>query len=214
VGEASLALARRALPLLDLAAHEGVHPRLGTVDVVPFVPYGASMGDAIVERDRFARAFAAEGVPCFLYGPERSLPDVRRTAWQSLQPDLGPATPHPTAGATCVGARGVLVAYNIVIDAPVQRARELARLVRSPTVRALGLALGNESQVSLNLVDPDKTGPADVHDQVAAEATIVRSELVGLLPASILAKIPEHRWAGLGLAASCTIEARLEARTS
>lgn len=107
-----VAAARRlglaAVDLLDLRRHSGVHPRLGVLDVVPFVPYGGgTMADAIGERDSYAAWLGNEiGVPCFCYGPERSLPEVRRRAFVDLEPDYGPLEPHPTAGATCVGARG------------------------------------------------------------------------------------------------------------
>src|SRR5436305_6775839 len=88
---------------VDLRNHAGVHPRLGAVDVVPFAPLdGSTMDDAVAARDRFAGWAANElNVPCFLYGPERSLPEVRRSAFNALLPDVGPAEPHPTAGAIC-----------------------------------------------------------------------------------------------------------------
>ena len=100
---------------IDLRTHAGAHPRLGAVDVVPFVPlFDTNMKEAVAARDRFASWAANElGVPCFLYGPERSLPDVRRSAFRSLAPDVGPAEPHPAAGAICAGARPVLIAYNL-----------------------------------------------------------------------------------------------------
>ena len=118
VEASALGLARRAVELLDLTSHVGVHPRLGVVDVVPFVPYGRAFSEALAARDRFAHVLAGDGVPCFLYGPERTLPEVRRQAFVTLAPDLGPIEPHPTAGACCVGARDVLIAYNLVIDGP------------------------------------------------------------------------------------------------
>ena len=124
VEAAARAVAAAAVDLLDLSDHEGAHPRLGVVDVVPFVPLprlgggrrrGADddLGEALAARDRFARYAADElGVPCFFYGPERSLPEVRRRAFVTEAPDAGPAVPHPSAGAMCVGARPPLVAYN------------------------------------------------------------------------------------------------------
>ena len=86
---------------IDLRDHAGAHPRLGAIDVVPFVPLVAStMDEAIRARDRFATWAGDElRVSCFVYGPERSLPDVRRTAFSSLAPDTGPDVPHPTAGS-------------------------------------------------------------------------------------------------------------------
>ncbi len=207
--EASVrALAAEAVRRIDLRRHDGVHPRLGAVDVVPWVPL------ALAERDRFATwAAAALGVPCFLYGPERSLPEVRRRAFAGLAPDTGPGHPHPTAGAMCVGARPLLVAYNVWLapGTPVEEARRVAAELRGPAVRALGLPVGEQAQVSMNLLDPATVTPADVYDAVAARAPVQRAELVGLAPAAVLAAVPEGRWAALDLDPSKTIEARLAA---
>ncbi|MGH9149819.1 MAG: glutamate formimidoyltransferase, partial [Acidimicrobiales bacterium] len=199
---------------LDLRAHAGAHPRLGVVDVVPFTPWApATMADAVAARDRFAAWAAAElGVPCFLYGPERQLPDIRRHAFTRVLPDVGPGQPHPRAGVMCVGARPPLVAYNLWLDgASAGTARAIARQVRRPGVRALGLDLGGQAQVSCNLTDPDRTGPELVYDAVGALARIARAELVGLLPATVLERVDPARWAALGLSPSRTVEARLHA---
>jgi glutamate formiminotransferase len=208
-------LAAAAVERLDLRPHQGVHPRLGVVDVVPFAPLaGAALADAIAARDAFAAWLADEfAVPCFVYGPERSLPEVRRHAFGSLAPDVGPPTPHPTAGACCVGARPVMVAYNVWLAEPdLARAREIAAAVRSPTVRALGLSCGDRVQVSMNLVAPEVTGPAEAYDAVAAGARVAGAELVGLVPAAVLDHIPPSRWRELDLDPDRTIEARLAFR--
>ena len=205
----ALELARRAIALIDMSEHEGVHPRLGAVDVVPFVPYGSPMKVALEARGRFADAVGRLGVPCFLYGPERSLPEVRKEAWHTLFPATGPSTPHPTAGGCCVGARDVLVAYNLVVDAPLERAREIARALRRPEVQALAFALGEESQVSMNLISPERVGPAQVYDEVRALAPVLRAELVGLIPGALLDEIPQSRCVELGLDGACSIESRL-----
>ena len=153
-------MASEAVALLDLRAHEGVHPRLGVVDVVPFVALrGSTMADAVAARDAFAAWAAAElALPSFLYGPgegDPTLPELRRDAWTVRRPDRGPARPHPTAGAVCVGARPVLVAYNVwLAGGDVGRARQVATAVRRPAIRALGLAVGDRTQVSMNLVTP------------------------------------------------------------
>ena len=219
VAEAARCVATEAVARIDLRRHDGVHPRLGAVDVVPFVPLdGSTMADAVAARDRFARWAGDElGVPCFLYGPERSLPDVRRGAFSALAPDTGPARPHPTAGAAAVGARPVLVAYNLWLapDAAVATARAVARQVRGPAVRALGLDVGGRAQVSCNLVDPRTVGPADAYDAVAECAadlgtSVVGAELVGLLPSVVLHAVPPERWTALDLDPARTIEARLE----
>jgi glutamate formiminotransferase len=216
VGEgAPRALARAAVTALDLRDHTGAHPRFGVVDVVPFVPLDSStLVDAEAARDRFAAWAGSElEVPCFRYGPERSLPEVRRTAFGALAPDTGPHRPHPTAGAIAVGARPVLVAYNLWLAEPdLDAAHRVARSIRSPEVRALGLAVGEHVQVSMNLVDPHAVGPADVWDLVSAQVEVASAELVGLLPRAVLDAIPESRWPDLDLGPDVTIEARLAAR--
>jgi glutamate formiminotransferase/glutamate formiminotransferase/formiminotetrahydrofolate cyclodeaminase len=213
VGEgAPMAVAAGAVERLDLRAHTGAHPRIGVVDVVPFVPLGTStMADAVAARDRFASwAGEALGLPCFLYGPERSLPDVRRTAFVDLAPDTGPPAPHPTAGACAVGARPPLVAYNVWLDgADLPVARAIARELRGRSVRALGLEVGSHVQVSMNLVEPDVVGPDAVYDEVAARASVARAELVGLLPDAVLRRVDPARWAELDLNPERTIESRL-----
>ena len=203
---------------IDLRAHTGAHPRLGAVDVVPFVPLeGSSMADALAARDRFASWTANElNVPCFLYGPERSLPEVRREAFKSLAPDVGPAERHPTAGAVCVGARPVLIAYNawLVPGTDVRVASEIAAAVRGPAVRALGLDLEGLAQVSMNLIDWQAVGPAEAYDAVATLAAekgtrVSAAELVGLMPEAAVLAIAEERWAEVGVSRVQTIEACL-----
>lgn len=212
--EAPRRVTRAAVAALDLGGHRGAHPRLGVVDVVPFVPLGgATLDDAVAARDRYATWAAAElGLPCFAYGPERGLPEVRRTAFASLAPTWGPLPAHPTAGAVAVGARPVLVAYNLwLVEPDLDLARTIARDLRSDAVRALGLAVGPSVQVSMNLVAPHRVGPAEVWDAVAARADVARAELVGLVPDAVLRAVPPPRWELLDLAEDRTIEARLEA---
>jgi glutamate formiminotransferase / 5-formyltetrahydrofolate cyclo-ligase len=223
--EAVRSVARRTVELLDIGGHLGAHPRLGALDVVPFVPLGPTghpvldsigLEEAVRARDRFARWCAEQlAVPCFSYGPERSLPEVRRKAFAELDPDFGPARPHPSAGACAVGARFVLVAYNLWLStADVAVATEIARSIRGPLLRALGLSVGECAQVSCNLVEPFELGPAQVHDTVdklarAAGTSIARSELVGLAPAAVLEAVPHERWRSLDLALERSIEWRL-----
>jgi glutamate formiminotransferase / 5-formyltetrahydrofolate cyclo-ligase len=216
VGEdAPRAVARAGVERLDLRRHQGVHPRIGVVDVVPFVPLaGATLADAVAARDRFLAWIAVElGVPGFAYGPERTLPEVRRHAFAGLAPDAGPARPHPSAGAVAVGAREVLVAWNLWLAEPdLARARAVAAEVRSPEVRALGLAVGERVQVSLNLVEPATVGPAEAWDRLAARVPVAGAELVGLIPEAVLDRTDPARWPQLDLAPDRTIEARLALR--
>jgi glutamate formiminotransferase / 5-formyltetrahydrofolate cyclo-ligase len=210
-----------AVRSLDLGRHVGVHPRFGVVDVVPFAPVGSDdLVPAIAARDAIAIwAGGALGVPCFLYGPmpdggERSLPEVRRGAFVTLVPDTGPDRAHASAGAMAVGARGPLVAYNLWVEGltPAET-RAVALRVRSRVVRTLGFSLGSATQVSCNLVQPERVGPAEVYDLVRAAlpaaARITRGELVGLLPASVLARVPAERYEELGLSPADVLEARL-----
>jgi len=212
-----------AVEIIDLAGHAGVHPRFGAVDVVPFVPLASrDLAPAVAARNRFAEWAGGElGLPCFLYGPlpsgARTLPEVRREAFGLLPPDTGPADPHPRAGACAVGARGVLVAYNLWLDgADGALARRVATAVRGPVVRALGLVVSGAVQVSCNLVDPALVGPGRLYDQVVAAlggtgARVSRAELVGLVPGWVLDAEPEERWAALGLSAEASIEERVAA---
>lgn len=232
-----------AVNLIDLRTHEGAHPRFGAADVVPFVPLsgfdhdsdtgtnsanGGLRVDVLEARDRFAQWAGAElALPCFYYGPERSLPEVRRLAFHPLAPDTGPPKPHPTAGASAVGARDLLVAYNVWIaatdggDPGAEReealsvARTLARQLRTPTRRSLGLPVGPGAQVSFNLIDPASARVADLYDAVAAGAaslgcSVLRAELVGLVPAAVLHQVPRRRWAELDLDPDRTIEGLIE----
>lgn len=221
VGEdAPRRLAEAAVERLDLRHHSGVHPRIGVVDVVPFVPLeGSTMDDALAARDAFG-AWAADalGLPCFVYGPERSLPELRRGAFASLVPDFGPRTPHPSAGACAIGARDVLVAYNVWVNAPdVAAVRRVAGLLRSPRVRTLGLAVGKRFQVSCNLIAPDEVGPAEVTATVERlgvvhGVTVTGCELVGLVPQRVFDAIDPADQVRLDCTAERTIEARLARR--
>jgi glutamate formiminotransferase / 5-formyltetrahydrofolate cyclo-ligase len=229
VTEAAHDLAAVSVTRLDLGSHQGVHPRLGVLDVVPFVPYHPGrlpnhadhqdVALVVPQRDAFARWLSTTfGIPSFLYGPlpggrSRALPQIRRHAFGDLRPDFGPEQPHRTAGATAVGARGVLVAYNVWVSS-VEVARAVAPLVRSPEVRSLGLAVGAGAQVSCNLIDPGRFGPEPLYDSVCRlvadiGGAVHGAELVGLLPTAVLHAIPPARWSELGLAESDTVEARL-----
>ena len=213
--EAPRALARAAVATLSLGDHSGVHPRIGVVDVVPFVPLvDSTMHDAQKARDEFA-AWAAEElhVPSFLYGTERTLPDIRKNAWTSLFPEVGSKVPHATAGAMCVGVREPLVAYNLWLeDVDLEKTRRIASAVRTASIRTLGLQVGAFTQVSVNLIQPMISGPNDVYEAVSQHVKVHHAELVGLLPASVLATIPRTRWEDLDLSVERTIEWRVTNR--
>jgi glutamate formiminotransferase / 5-formyltetrahydrofolate cyclo-ligase len=225
-----------AVTRIDLRRHAGAHPRLGAADVVPVVPLRpgeATWLSAVDARDRLAKWIGTElSVPCFLYGLERTLPEVRRAAFRGLDPDTGPDQPHPTAGATAVGVRRPLIAYNLWLEAATESddpgspaspaspgidlvdvARDLAAWLRSPSVRALGLPVAGGAQVSCNLLVPSGREMEAVFDTVSQASNTLRcrisqAEVVGLIPGSALAEIPRHRWLELGVGEDLTIEAR------
>ena len=215
---------------LDLRRHSGVHPRLGVVDVVPFVALGSTPPETAVAA---ARAFAdwlsrVHRVPAFFYdlaAPDgRTLPTVRRSAFAGLMPDRGPDTPDPRLGATAVSARRPMIAVNVELATQdLQLAQRISTAVRErdgglPGVRALGMVLASRGtvQVSMNLVDLDVVSleRACVEVRRLAEAATVaveRVELVGLVPASELARSSADFLTWSGIDAHDTIEARLRA---
>ncbi|MEO9181269.1 MAG: hypothetical protein ABI298_06430 [Acidimicrobiales bacterium] len=204
---------------LDLRTHEGIHPRFGVVDVIPFVALDSrDFSAAVALRDATAQWIGNElGVPVFLYGPfadgTRTLPEVRGGAFTELWPDFGPTEPNSTLGACAVGARPILVAWNLWLGGvTLDEARTIARALRSRAVRALAFNLGEYVQVSCNLISPGDVGPQKIYDQVSARlggGAIVRAELVGLLPRAVLDRQDQSRWTQLGLSLSQTIESRL-----
>ncbi|HEX4347642.1 MAG TPA: glutamate formimidoyltransferase [Vicinamibacterales bacterium] len=217
------ALFEAAVPRIDLRQHSGEHPRIGAVDVVPFVPLaGASMDDCVALARETGAAIAAEfGIPVFLYEeaaerPERRrLEEIRRGGLDGLRarmtsgewkPDFGPSRPHVTAGATAIGARPPLIAFNVnLATRNVEIAKAIAHRVRAssgglPHVKALGVSLQHRrlAQVSMNLTNYDVTPVERVFDAVAAAARelgvdVLESELIGLIPEAALAgTTPEH----------------------
>jgi len=216
VKRAVLALFDTALARIDLRQHKGEHPRLGAVDVVPFVPIeGATMADCVaIARDVAAQVSAAHALPIFLYEEaaaspaRRNLEDIRRGEFEGLaaklqqpewQPDFGPAAPHPSAGASVIGARMPLIAYNINLATNrVDVARKIAAAIRHSSgglrfVKAMGLELADRGivQVSMNLTNFEKTPIFRVFELVKREAerygvAVLESEIVGLVPAAAL----------------------------
>jgi glutamate formiminotransferase len=212
-----LDLARVAIGLIDLRPHRGVHPRLGALDVVPFAPlHGTSLDEAVEARDEVAAGLGLLGIPAFRYGPladgtTRSLPELRRRAFVDLSPDAGPPEPHPTAGATAVGARLPLVAWNAWVQgASLEETRRVAASLRSEHVRALGLEVEGATQVSCNLVDPVTEPPHVVFSRIEAllpeHAHVVRCELVGLVPDRVLDVVPRSWWERLDLSEERSVE--------
>jgi glutamate formiminotransferase len=224
------ALAEAVARHVDISTHEGVHPRMGALDVVPFVALGPTRAEAeqaIAAARDFAQWWAeAWDVPVFLYDEAepsgRDLPYVRRHAFKSRQPDFGPPQPHPRLGVTAVGARKPLVAVNCVLVArDVELARRIARQVREADgglrgVRALGFMIDaiDRPQVSMNLVELEHTGIEDACLRVRdlarrAGSDVAEVELVGLLPAAELDRCTERFLAWSGLDASSTVEGRI-----
>ncbi len=236
VASAMEAAAEVALSRIDMNQHSGQHPRLGAVDVVPFVPLGETTLEACVALARdFGRRVAERfDLPVYLYAaaatrPERVvLADVRRPQFEGLReqigsserhPDFGPARIHPTGGAMVVGARPFLIAYNVNLESEdLELAKRIATAVRErsgglPRVQALGLFLEELrcAQVSMNLLDFRTTPLWRVFDRVrelALEAGVqVReSELIGLAPLDALLDVAHHAGAEAG-----TTEERLRA---
>jgi len=216
VARAVLALFERAVASIDLRTHKGEHPRLGAVDVVPFVPIeGVTMAECVALARRVASEVAERfALPVFLYEeaatrPERrNLEDIRRGEFEGLgdkmrsadwAPDFGPAAPHPTAGATVIGARMPLIAYNINLATDrLDVAKKIAAAISHSSggyryVKAAGFTLQDRGivQVSMNLTNYEKTPIFRVFETVRREADrygvkILESEIVGLVPSAAL----------------------------
>jgi glutamate formiminotransferase len=217
-----LGLFEVAISRIDLRSHQGEHPRLGAVDVVPFIPIeGATMAECVALAQEVGRAVAERfGVPIYLYEEaasaphRRNLEDVRRGQFEGLAdrmkdplwaPDFGPSAPHPSAGATVVGARMPLIAYNINLGtADVDVAKRIAKAIRYSGggyrfVKALGMMLEDRgiAQVSINMTDFKRTPLHRVFETVRAEAErhgvpVVGSEIVGLVPSEALLDAADH----------------------
>jgi len=210
--DAAFAAIRTAREHIDLSAHAGVHPRMGAADVIPFIPLnGATMDDCIDAARALGERVGRElEIPVYLYEhaatrPERrNLADVRRGGFEVIRneivanegriPDFGPRRIHPTAGAVAIGARPFLIAFNVFIGGadklPV--AKQIASVIRAangglPGVKALGLEVDGQAQVSMNLVDITQTSLVTAFDAVSREAelrgtAVTWSEIIGLVP--------------------------------
>jgi glutamate formiminotransferase len=239
VEAAVLQLFERALAAIDLRNHKGEHPRLGAVDVVPFVPIeGVTMADCVALSKRVGAAVAERfHVPVFLYEEaastpaRRNLEDIRRGEFEGLPakmsarewaPDFGPAVPHPSAGATVIGARMPLIAYNINLATDrLDVAKKIAAAIRHSSggfrfVKAAGFALENRGlvQVSMNLTNYEKTPIFRVFEVVKREAArygvqVLESEIVGLIPSAALHAAAEHYLQIEGFKADQVLENKL-----
>lgn len=223
VKDACLAACRKAVEIIDMREHRGVHPRIGAVDVVPFVPLGdATMADAVAVAHDFGCEFAQRfQIPVYYYaeaalGPARKeLAAIRQGGYEGLkgklqdaawQPDAGEGTFNPRSGATAVGARGPLIAFNINLDSDNLRlAQHIAGRIRQsggglPHVKAIGIMLAsrNLAQISMNLTDYTITSLRTVFERVYQEAgrcnvNILESELIGLIPQNAMTDVtPEY----------------------
>jgi glutamate formiminotransferase / 5-formyltetrahydrofolate cyclo-ligase len=222
IKEAVLAMYERAVPAIDLRTHTGEHPRLGAIDVVPFVPIeGVTMAACVsLAKDVAAEVAARFGVPVYLYEEasadpaRRNLEDIRRGEFEGLAakmaskgwaPDFGPAAPHPSAGASVIGARMPLIAYNINLNTDrLDVAKKIAAAIRHSSggfryVKAAGFELKDRGivQVSMNLTNYEKTPIFRVFETVKREAerygvSILESEIVGLVPSAALNATAEY----------------------
>jgi glutamate formiminotransferase len=219
---ATLSLFTVAVETIDLRTQRGEHPRLGAVDVVPFVPIeDVSMSECVaLAREVGAEVAGRFGVPVYLYEEasdnplRRSLEDIRRGQFEGLSsrmttpgwvPDFGPASPHPSAGATVVGARFPLIAYNINLATDrLEVAARIATAIRHSSgglryVKAIAVRLEDRGivQVSINLTNYERTPMHRVFDMVVREAArhgvaVLESEIIGLVPAAALVSAAEH----------------------
>src|SRR5687768_4037835 len=228
-----------ALAAIDLRGHKGEHPRLGAVDVVPFIPIDGVTMDVCVQLARSVAADVASrfSLPVYLYeeassNPARkNLEDIRRgefeglaakMAQQAWAPDYGPSAPHQTAGATVIGARMPLIAYNINLATNrLDVAKKIASAIRMSSgglrfVKAMGIPLDDRGivQVSMNLTNYEKTPIFRVFDLVKREAarygvTVLESEIVGLVPAAALTQAAEYFLQLEGFSAGQVLENKL-----
>lgn len=222
---------------IDLFHHQGAHPRLGATDVVPLVPLqNITLAECADLARRLGQLIGETlALPVYLYeaaasrAERRLLADVRRGQFEALvqeiglahrQPDFGPASVGP-AGAVIVGARPFLIAYNVFLQsADVRIAKTISRAIRErdgglPAVRALGLLVDGQAQVSMNLVDFHQTPLPVVFDEVTRLArahgiAVDRSELIGLLPQEALLQVAAHYLQLPTLSAAQIVEARLQ----
>jgi len=240
IEEAAIRGVGKAAELIDLTTHQGAHPRMGAADVVPFIPIdGVTVADCVAMAKRVgAEIWSRFGVPVYLYEaaatrPERAnLEYIRKGQFEGIRaeiatnparlPDFGEAALHPTAGATVVGARKALVAYNVFLNTPdVEIAKKIAKAVRFSSgglrfVKGAGFLVRGLAQVSMNLTDFEQTPIHRVFELVKREAARygvqpVSSEIVGLIPKAALEQAAEWFLQVEGFDSSLILENRLAA---
>jgi glutamate formiminotransferase len=241
-GKAMLAAAEKAVELIDMEKHEGCHPRLGAIDVVPFVPISEmTMAEAVeLARSVGRQMWERFRLPVYLYeeaasAPSRkNLPDVRKGEYEGRKrnisqpgwrPDIGEPVMHPTAGAVIVGARHPLIAYNVNLRTDrLDIAKRIAKTIREkdgglPAVRALGFEIAQKGivQVSMNLTNYHRTGIAQAFEAVRAEAAkegveVAGSEMIGLVPLEALVQAAGHMLAIENFTTGQVLEARFAGR--
>ena len=218
VGEAAFRGAETAARNIDLNKHRGQHPRIGAVDVIPFVPIeGVTTEDCVtIARCLGSRLGDELQIPVYLYGAAapvsttRTLADIRRGQFEELLrtiaadetriPDFGPRQVHPTAGATAIGVRPFLIAFNIILDSDdVETARKISKKIRESSgglcgVQATGFLVRGYAQVSTNITDLSKVTLGEVFNTVRHEGSnmgirVLKSEIVGLAPRDALANV-------------------------
>ena len=239
VAEAAFRATAKAVELIDMNEHKGEHPRIGAMDVVPFVPVsGMTMDDAVALAQQVGKRIAEQLlVPVYLYAnaattPTRKrLPDVRQGQYEGLKesivlperrPDFGEPKMHPTAGATAVGARPPLIAFNVNLGTTnLQIAKDIGKAVRESSgglmnVQGMGVDLAEQGivQVSMNLLDYTRTPIHRAYEMVRSEASrygvpVVGSEIIGLIPLDALLGVADFYLRLTGFTRKQVLEARL-----
>jgi len=230
VVEGAVRGAGKAAELIRLERHQGVHPRVGAADVIPFVPLeGATLDDcAWAAHQAGEEIWKRCGVPVYFYEaaarrPERrALQNVRRQGFDGAPPDVGDVSAHPTAGASCIGARGFLIAYNVdLATTDVAVAQAIARRIRESSggfrfVKAMGLYLPSRgrAQVSMNLINFAETPLEALYDAIRTEAerhgtSVAACELIGFIPLRAYEAAPQFFERAANFEASRIIETRL-----
>ena len=240
IEEAAIRGVGKAAELIDLTAHQGAHPRLGAADVVPFIPIdGVTLADCVAMSRRVgAEIWKRFGVPVYLYEAAATRPErqniefIRKGQFEGIRddiatnparlPDFGEPRLHPTAGATVVGARKALIAYNVFLNTPdIEIAKKIARAVRFSSgglrfVKAAGFLVRGLAQVSMNLTDFEQTPVHRVFELVKREAARygvapLSSEIVGLIPKAALESAAEWFLQVENFDSSLILENRLSA---